>query len=69
MSCHSTATVECKADTSDLSEMANDCIACHMPTTPSQAMTVQLEGDSLETSFNIRTHLIGIYDNDQNTLK
>ena len=69
MSCHSTATVECKADASDLSEMANDCIACHMPTTPSQAMTVQLEGDSLETSFNIRTHLIGIYDKDQNTLK
>jgi hypothetical protein len=63
MSCHSSATVDCKADASDLSHMANNCIACHMPTTPSQAMRVQLNKDSLETSFNIRTHLIGIYTN------
>lgn len=69
MSCHSIATVECTADVADLNQMANDCIACHMPTTQSQAMTVQLNGDSLETSFNIRTHLIGIYDKDQNSLK
>lgn len=62
ISCHSTTTVDCKADASELSQMGNNCIACHMPTTPSQAMKVQLENDSLETSFNIRTHLIGIYD-------
>lgn len=69
MSCHSTATVECTAEASDLNQMSNNCIACHMPTTPSQAMTIQLEGNSLETSFNIRTHLIGIYDQDQKSLK
>lgn len=64
MSCHSTTTVDCKADASDLSQMENNCIACHMPTTPSQAMKVQLDRDSLQTSFNIRTHLIGIYNSD-----
>jgi len=62
MSCHNAETVECNTEASDLSQMANNCIACHMPTTPSQAMTVQLAEDSIETSFNIRTHLIGIYD-------
>jgi len=69
MSCHATDAVECKADASDLNLMQNNCIACHMPTTPSQAMKVQLNNDSLETSFNIRTHLIGIHDKDQNSLK
>ena len=44
--------------------MANNCITCHMPTTPSRAMMVQLDQDSVETSFNIRTHLIGIYEQD-----
>ncbi len=63
MSCHNSTTVDCKADASELSQMGNNCIACHMPTTPSQAMTVQLDRDSLQTSFNIRTHLIGIYAN------
>jgi len=63
MSCHSSASVDCKEDAADLSQMGNNCIACHMPTTPSQAMKVQLDSDSLETSFNIRTHLIGIYSN------
>lgn len=62
ISCHNATTVECKKDAADISHAENNCIACHMPTTPSQAMTVQLEQDSLETSFSIRTHLIGIYD-------
>lgn len=63
MSCHSKTAVDCKADADDLSQLRNNCIACHMPTNPSQAMKVQLDSDSLETSFNIRTHLIGIYEN------
>lgn len=62
ISCHSTGTVVCAADESEVNHMGNNCIACHMPVSPSQSMTVQLnEKDSLETSFYIRTHLIGIY--------
>jgi len=62
ISCHSTGSVVCSADESEVNHMANNCITCHMPVTPSQSMTVQLnEKDSLETSFYIRTHLIGIY--------
>lgn len=64
MSCHNSNTVECKKSAADTLQEENNCIACHMPTTPSQAMTVQLIEDSLETSFNIRTHLIGVYNNE-----
>lgn len=60
--CHTEAVV-CAAESSQIQQMGNNCIACHMPTTPSEAMKVQLDNDSLETSFNIRTHLIGIYAN------
>ncbi|MCM4150586.1 hypothetical protein DHD05_03195 [Arenibacter sp. N53] len=60
--CHNDGAKMCsnKAHGSDI--MTSNCITCHMPTTPSQAMMVQLTKDSLETSFNIRTHLIGIYE-------
>lgn len=62
ISCHSSGAVVCAANESEENHMANNCIACHMPVSPSRAMTVQLnEKDSLETSFYIRTHLIGIY--------
>lgn len=61
MGCHHKDSVSCKAEITDLNRMANNCIACHMPTTPSKTMTIQLGQDSLETSFNIRTHLIAIY--------
>lgn len=63
MRCH-TESVVCAAESSKMQQMDNNCIACHMPTTPSEAMKVQLDNDSLETSFNIRTHLIGIYSNE-----
>lgn len=66
ISCHSASTVFCAANESEVNHMGNNCIACHMPVSPSQAMTVQLgEKDSLETSFYIRTHLIGIYSEDK----
>lgn len=62
ISCHNTGSIVCAANESEVNHMANNCIACHMPITPSQSMTVQLdEKDSLETSFYIRTHLIGVY--------
>jgi len=62
ISCHSDRAMVCSNETQDTHIMENNCITCHMPTTPSQAMMVQLTKDSLETSFNIRTHLIAIYD-------
>jgi mono/diheme cytochrome c family protein len=64
ISCHSEGKTVCSNTSSDKHIMANNCITCHMPTTPSQAMMVQLDQDSVETSFNIRTHLIGIYEQD-----
>lgn len=60
--CHSKDTMLCSNTPNDNHIMNNNCISCHMPTAPSQAMMVQLYQDSLETSFNIRTHLIAIYD-------
>jgi hypothetical protein len=63
ISCHSAGTTVCSEETAVVGQMENNCIACHMPITPSKSMTVQLaEKDSLETSFYIRTHLIGIYE-------
>ncbi len=63
MNCHNQATVICSAETSAKKQMKNNCIACHMPVSPSKVMAVQLTNDSVETSFNIRSHLIAIYAN------
>ena len=57
MSCH---------DTNKLSENENhtnqqNCIACHMPLIPSEVMKLRLEKDSEEIPVYIRTHLIGVY--------
>ncbi len=59
--CHSDGRTVCTAEIHEVNKMGNNCIACHMPLTPSQAMKAQLPTDSIETSFYIRTHLIGIY--------
>lgn len=59
--CHKSSEIMCEEEVEIMSWMGNNCIACHMPTTPSKIMTVKLAEDSLETSFNIRTHLIAIY--------
>ena len=62
MNCHHNNSVICSADVSDLKAKSNDCIACHMPIAPSNKMKLQLNRtDSIETSFQIRSHLIGIY--------
>ncbi|MCL6267881.1 cytochrome c3 family protein [Flagellimonas myxillae] len=65
MACHNTATVECKVESHKMESVANNCIACHMPSFPSKVMTAQVGKDSLETSFFIRTHLIAIYEEEQ----
>lgn len=61
ISCHNTATTECKVPSTESKTMGNNCIACHMPLSPSKSMRVKLNKDSTETSVYIRTHLIGIY--------
>jgi hypothetical protein len=60
--CHTIETVTCTNESfKTKTTMNNNCIACHMPVVPSKSMTARLGNDSLETSFNIRTHLIAIY--------
>ncbi|MCJ7468596.1 MAG: cytochrome c family protein [Maribacter sp.] len=41
----------------------NNCIACHMPLVPSNAMKIQINRDSVEKPVYIRTHLIKKYAN------
>lgn len=61
MECHTTDSVVCAAETLQINEMGNNCIACHMPKMPSKSMTVELDENSPETPFYVRTHLIGVY--------
>lgn len=64
MECHSTDFVTCAEETTKMAERDDNCIACHMPISPSEIMKVQLRPeDSVETSFQIRSHLIAIYKN------
>ena len=63
--CHSASTSFCTAETLEKDTMGDNCIACHMPTKASQSMQVQLVQDSVETSFNVRTHLIRIYSEEE----
>ncbi len=69
--CHGESQTSCSATSMQVSSMQNNCTGCHMPKTPSQAMTVQLTKGAQATSVSVRTHLIGIYPADrwQNDLK
>ncbi len=67
MNCHDSGTVECEAETTEINAMSNNCIACHMPNTPSKIMSFQL-GDSLTTPVYVRTHLIGIYSKEKENI-
>lgn len=61
ISCHQSQNMTCAAEPAVMAKMDNSCIACHMPTSPSQTMSFQLTGDSVETPAYVRTHLIDIY--------
>lgn len=61
ISCHGKAAIECKLPILEANATGNNCIACHMPLSPSRSMKVKLKKDSAETSVYVRTHLIGIY--------
>ena len=59
--CHSAKTIVCTANSEDVEHMGNNCISCHMPSSPSKSMTVDLKNDSLGVPFYVRTHLIAVY--------
>lgn len=61
MGCHTAGNVSCTATAAEMHAMDDNCIACHMPNTPSKTMSVQLKSDRPETSIFVRNHLIGIY--------
>ncbi|WP_086476147.1 multiheme c-type cytochrome [Arenibacter amylolyticus] len=61
IACHGEMKKHYSVDAKLSTEMQDNCISCHMPSKPSKAMMVQLTPDSVETSFKIRSHLIGIY--------
>lgn len=41
--------------------LTNNCIDCHMPKQPSQAITFQLEGSGEHSAYLLRTHRIAVY--------
>ncbi|NNE77855.1 MAG: hypothetical protein HKN31_12375 [Pricia sp.] len=63
ISCHETLISMCTAPKSEINAMANNCIACHMPLSPSETMKVKLTQDEDEAPIMIRSHLIGVYPN------
>ena len=49
------------ASTVDARILAANCIDCHMPALPSQAITMQPQGSKAPVADLIRTHLIAVY--------
>ncbi|MFD2563116.1 multiheme c-type cytochrome [Aquimarina rubra] len=62
MSCHSTMEkpINCSGDKDEIRKMSNNCIQCHMPLVKSKTMKIQIPENG-EVSVDVRTHLIGIY--------
>ncbi len=62
MSCHSEATHNfCSVADSLGPVIKNNCIDCHMPRKPSEAISFQLAGKTETSSYLLRTHRIAIY--------
>ncbi|MBQ4913866.1 hypothetical protein J8L85_05420 [Maribacter sp. MMG018] len=61
MQCHSKTTVECSIPDNNMGKKNNNCIQCHMPVIPSQAMQVQLSKEENTVPVGVRTHYIAIY--------
>jgi transposase-like protein len=61
--CHSTTANEFKTPThKQVTNIQNNCIDCHMPSQDSRAIAVFLEGAQKLVASKLRTHFIGIYD-------
>lgn len=70
INCHDTNTDSFKTVThTHVSNIAQNCIDCHMPLQPSKAIAVYLEGKQEPVASLIRSHYIGIYTNKQITSK
>ena len=62
MGCHSEANHNfCPMAASLGASIKNNCIDCHMPKKPSEAIRFQLAGDPLNSSYLLRTHRIAVY--------
>ncbi len=64
ISCHTTLAnpIKCTGDPNKTKAMGNNCVQCHMPLVNSETMKIQIpEGE--EISVKVRTHLIGLYNN------
>ena len=59
--CHTVDHTLCSAPLVDIRAVGNDCISCHMPETPSQIMSVQLDGEGEASPVLVRTHRIAVY--------
>ncbi len=60
--CHTTIKnpVNCSGNKNEVEKMGNNCVQCHMPLADSKTMKIQIP-ESDEISVQVRTHLIGIY--------
>jgi hypothetical protein len=62
MSCHSEANHNfCTVTTQSISSLNNNCIDCHMPAKPSEAISFKLPGSDQPSSYLLRTHRIATY--------
>ncbi len=62
VSCHANADhSSVKMDATTANTIKSNCINCHMPEQPSRAITFQLAGSNLKSSYLLRTHKIAIY--------
>ncbi len=62
VSCHSAMSSPqvCGEDQARIREMGNNCVQCHMPLVNSNTMKIQVSSKN-EVAVKVRTHLIGIY--------
>lgn len=61
MGCHTGVQHSFAKEPNAIAELKNDCIGCHMPSQPSQAITFFAEGSPEKSAYMLRTHKIGIY--------
>ncbi|HYF32946.1 MAG TPA: multiheme c-type cytochrome [Chitinophagaceae bacterium] len=60
--CHTSVAHSFAADAVAEQQLKNNCIDCHMPSQPSQAITFFLADSTRKSAYFLRTHKIGIYD-------
>jgi predicted CXXCH cytochrome family protein len=66
MGCHSTTKNNfCPLADSIGPTIRNNCIDCHMPRQPSNAISFQLTGQKEKSPYMLRNHMIGVYKKDK----